>query len=65
MFAVRRACAVFAGLMMLGASGSAVAQTALSDSDRLSYTTAFDQLRRGLLDEARATARRNWSKAVV
>ncbi len=31
--------------------------TALSSADRLSYTTAFDALRRGDLDLARAAAR--------
>lgn len=53
--------------MALGASGSAATSlatssldgpmTALSDADRLSYTTAFDALRRGELEAARASAR--------
>lgn len=47
---------------VLAAAGSAVAQTrgaptALSPADRLSYTTAFDALRRGDLDAARDAAR--------
>ncbi|WP_122464924.1 lytic transglycosylase domain-containing protein [Brevundimonas lutea] len=44
-----------------GASVSAAANdapvTALSAADRLSYTNAFDALRRGQIDEARASAR--------
>lgn len=45
----------------LAATGSSTSLdgpvTALSDADRLSYTTAFDALRRGQLDEARESAR--------
>ena len=42
-----------------GMSGSGVGSmrpTALSSADRLSYTTAFDALRRGDLEAARASA---------
>lgn len=49
----------------LAATGPATAQTArvpapraLSDADRLTYTSAFDALRRGQLSEARDAARR-------
>ena len=40
-----------------GSSGSLSTPTALSSEDRLSYTTAFDALRRGDLDMARDAAR--------
>ena len=54
--------ALIAAAGVLAAAGSAVAQargapTALSPADRLSYTTAFDALRRGDLDAARDAAR--------
>ncbi|MFN4297975.1 MAG: lytic transglycosylase domain-containing protein [Brevundimonas sp.] len=44
---------------MLSGAGAGLAQVprALSDSDRLSYTTAFDALRRGQLEAARDSAR--------
>jgi len=41
------------------------APTALSDADRLSYTTAFDALRRGDLDAARASARQAQDRVLL
>ena len=63
---IRRLSLRLAGLIavaVLAAPGVALAQfdvgpiTALSPSDRLSYTNAFDSLRRGDLDAARSSAR--------
>jgi soluble lytic murein transglycosylase len=63
---IRRLSPCLAGLIavaLLAAPGVALAQfemgpiTALSPSDRLSYTSAFDSLRRGDLDAARSSAR--------
>jgi len=47
-------------IAVLAGGGASLAQMprALSDSDRLSYTTAFDALRQGQLDAARETAAR-------
>ncbi len=41
------------------------APTALSDADRLSYTTAFDALRRGDLEAARASARQAQDRVLL
>ncbi|CAN5325195.1 lytic transglycosylase domain-containing protein [soil metagenome] len=38
---------------------------ALSNADRLNYTTAFDALRRGALDEARASARQAHDRVLL
>lgn len=55
-----RAFCALCAVAVLTVAGSGLAQvpTALSESDRLSYTTAFDALRRGQLDAARETAAR-------
>src|SRR5690606_34590307 len=55
-----RAFSALCAVAVLAAAGAPLAQvpTALSESDRLSYTTAFDALRRGQLDAARETAAR-------
>ena len=55
---IRRLAAGLIASAVLVCGAPAVAQiSALSPSDRLSYTTAFDALRRGDLDMARDTAR--------
>lgn len=51
------AAALAACLAIVAGPASAQQFQALSASDRLSYTNAFDALRRGDLDEARAAAR--------
>lgn len=58
-----RAEAPFEG-MSPGASGS-VRPTALSSADRLSYTTAFDALRRGDIEAARASARQAQDRVLL
>ena len=54
--AVAAVC-VMAGSTTPAAAQSRLAPTALTPSDRLSYTNAFDALRRGDLDAARSAAR--------
>ena len=49
--------AAFGGIAHAADDDGRRAPTALSDADRLSYTTAFDALRRGDLEAARASAR--------
>lgn len=51
------ALAAFGGIAHAADDDGRRAPTALSDADRLSYTTAFDALRRGDLEAARASAR--------
>ncbi|MFN3558175.1 MAG: lytic transglycosylase domain-containing protein [Brevundimonas sp.] len=51
------ALAAFGGMAHAADDDGRRAPTALSPADRLSYTTAFDALRRGDLDAARASAR--------
>ena len=51
------ALAAFGGIAHAADDDGRRAPTALSPADRLSYTTAFDALRRGDLDAARASAR--------
>ena len=55
----RRVLGAVTTIAILFSAGAGLAQVprALSDSDRLSYTTAFDALRRGQLDAARESAR--------
>ncbi|MBA3998970.1 lytic transglycosylase domain-containing protein [Brevundimonas sp.] len=55
----RRVLGALTFIAALAGAGAGMAQVprALSDSDRLSYTTAFDALRRGQLDAAREMAR--------
>ncbi len=53
----RLAAALCAALLTATALPAAAQIRALSPSDRLNYTTAFDHLRRGELDRARDTAR--------
>ena len=55
----RRVLGALTFIIVLTSAGAGLAQVprALSDSDRLSYTTAFDALRRGQLDAARDSAR--------
>jgi len=50
---------------MSGAASGSVRPTALSSADRLSYTTAFDALRRGDLDAARASARQAQDRVLL
>ncbi len=45
--------------------GLRITPTALSDADRLSYTTAFDALRRGDLETARASARQAGDRVLL
>ncbi|MBX9575961.1 MAG: lytic transglycosylase domain-containing protein [Caulobacteraceae bacterium] len=55
---IRRLAAGLCAALLTAAAQPASAQIrALSPSDRLNYTTAFDHLRRGDLDRARDTAR--------
>lgn len=61
MSVVRRALAALVASLTVGAlalPAAAQAPRALSDADRLNYTTAFDALRRGQIEEARAVASR-------
>ncbi len=58
MSAYRSALAALSGVILACAATPLLAQTVLSDADRATYTSAFDQLRRGQLDAARETARR-------
>lgn len=60
-----RSHAALAGALIAAMSSPVLAQSALSDTDRISYTTAFDQLRRGQLDEARETARRAQDRVLL
>ena len=57
--ASHRVLGALTSIAVLAAAGGGLAQVprALSDSDRLSYTTAFDALRRGQLEAARESAR--------
>lgn len=50
---------------MSGAASGSVRPTALSSADRLSYTTAFDALRRGDIDAARASARQAQDRVLL
>jgi soluble lytic murein transglycosylase-like protein len=61
------ALAAFAGAAMAADNGpdGPATPTALSAADRLSYTTAFDALRRGDLDAARASARQAHDRVLL
>jgi soluble lytic murein transglycosylase len=50
---------------MSGSSSGSTRPTALSSADRLSYTTAFDALRRGDLEAARASARQAQDRVLL
>lgn len=50
---------------MSGAASGSVRPTALSSADRLSYTTAFDALRRGDIEAARASARQAQDRVLL
>ena len=58
--ASHRVLGALTSIAVVLAAGASLAQVprALSDSDRLSYTNAFDALRQGQLDAARETAAR-------
>lgn len=58
--ASRRVVGALTFIAVLSSAGVGLAQVprALSEADRLSYTTAFDALRRGQLEAARETAQR-------
>jgi soluble lytic murein transglycosylase len=72
-FLCRAFIAPIAAVVLCVSSGAALAAddgeqtppTALSPSDRLSYTTAFDALRRGDLEAARASARRAQDRVLL
>lgn len=48
-----------------GEQGLRISTTALSNADRVSYTTAFDALRRGDLEAARASARQAGDRVLL
>ncbi|WP_426026725.1 lytic transglycosylase domain-containing protein [Brevundimonas sp. TSRC1-1] len=50
---------------MSGAASGSARPTALSSADRLSYTTAFDALRRGDIEAARASARQAQDRVLL
>jgi soluble lytic murein transglycosylase len=59
------ALTAFAGLAHASDENDRRAPSALSNADRLSYTTAFDALRRGDLETARATAQQLQDRVLV
>ena len=61
------ALAAFAGAALAADNGpdDPRTPTALSAADRLSYTTAFDALRRGDLEAARASARQAHDRVLL